>query len=263
MPKSDQVVLRVGGECTGGVYQIEWPATVERIQGQWLWIVDRGGYRVPPVSGWVSKEEVQKLDESHDYYMRSLQTEDAPWLHWLMGIYLENKRESKAAQEEYLECLKVSPGSPDDAVRMAAENAPQLFDAAVRWARLKGTTAKSADEAVQAAGLLHDLGEIARQSGMRRPQLLFDQAEILRRAYHSAAAKERKKRLGNRRGHCQRQSGERPAIRRGPQLVQYAPTTSTNSWCPPIARAACRSQLVERLLGQGGAISRSRDNARR
>ena len=114
MPKSDQVVLRVGGECTGGVYQIEWPATVERIQGQWLWIVDRGGYRVPPVSGWVSKEEVQKLDESHDYYMRALQTEDAPWLHWLMGIYLENKRESKAAQEEYLECLKVSPGSPDE-----------------------------------------------------------------------------------------------------------------------------------------------------
>ena len=78
MPKSDQVVLRDGGECTGGVYQIEWPATVERIQGQWLWIVDRGGYRVPPVSGWVSKEEVLKLDESHDYYMRALQTEDAP-----------------------------------------------------------------------------------------------------------------------------------------------------------------------------------------
>ena len=79
---------------------------------------------------------------------------------------------------------------------MAAENAPQLFDAAVRWARLKGTTAKSADEAVQAAGLLHDLGEIARQSGMRRPQLLFDQAEVLRKAYHSAAAKERKKMAG-------------------------------------------------------------------
>ena len=85
-----------------------------------------------------------------------------PWLHWLMGIYLENKRESKAAQEEYLECLKVSPGSPDVAVRMAAENAPQLFDAAVRWARLNGTTAKSADEAVQS-------GRSAARSGRNCP----------------------------------------------------------------------------------------------
>ena len=50
MPKSDQLLLRVGRECTGDVYQIEWPATVERIEGQWLWIADHGGYHVPAIS---------------------------------------------------------------------------------------------------------------------------------------------------------------------------------------------------------------------
>ena len=103
---------------------------------------------------------------------------------------------------------------------MAAENAPQLFDAAVRWARLKGTTAKSADEAVEAAGLLHDLSEIARQSGMRRPQLLFDQAEILRKAYHSAVAKERKNMSGIDELIANAKAEKDRAIRRGPQLVQ-------------------------------------------
>ena len=108
MPKSDQLLLRVGREITGDVYQIAWPATVERIEGQWLWIADHGGYRVPAVSGWVSKDEVLKFDEAHDYYMEFLQTADAPWVHWFVGICLEERKESETAQEEYLKSLSVA-----------------------------------------------------------------------------------------------------------------------------------------------------------
>ena len=36
MPKSDQLLLRSGQEVTGDVYQVAWPATVERTEGHWL-----------------------------------------------------------------------------------------------------------------------------------------------------------------------------------------------------------------------------------
>ena len=78
MPKSDQVLLRSGQEITGDVYQIEWPATVERIEGQWLWISDQGAVGVPAASGWVSKSDVLKLDEAQAHYMKFLQNADAP-----------------------------------------------------------------------------------------------------------------------------------------------------------------------------------------
>ena len=61
MPKSDRLLLRVGGQVTGNVYQIPWPAAVQHIEGQWLWISDDGGYDVPAISGWVSKDEVLKV----------------------------------------------------------------------------------------------------------------------------------------------------------------------------------------------------------
>ena len=78
MPKSDQVLLRDGREITGDAYQIAWPATVERIEGQWLKVVDHGGYRVPAICGWVSKDDVLKFDEAHSHYVEFLRTSDAP-----------------------------------------------------------------------------------------------------------------------------------------------------------------------------------------
>jgi hypothetical protein len=48
--------------------QIEWPATVAKINGQWLQIRDAGRYSVPPVEGWVRKDDVlnlQKLDPTN------------------------------------------------------------------------------------------------------------------------------------------------------------------------------------------------------
>jgi tetratricopeptide (TPR) repeat protein len=199
MPKSDQLLIRDGREITGDVYQIAWPATVERIEGQWLKVVDNGGYRVPAVSGWVSKDEVLKFDEAHAHYMESLRTADAPWVHWLVGICLEERNESETAQEEYLKSLSAAPGDTNAvrmAVRTAVEMNPNLLDPAIRLERLKATEAKSAEEAVAAAGQIQSLSEAAARSGIRRPHALFEQAEALHKAFRLKLAEERKNTRG-------------------------------------------------------------------
>ena len=68
-----------------------------------------------------------KLDEAQDYYMDVLQTYDAPWLHWLIGICLESKKESSPAEEEYLQCLNLKAEPRDaSAVRSAVERQPNI-----------------------------------------------------------------------------------------------------------------------------------------
>ena len=193
MPKSDQLLLRDGREITGDVYQIAWPAAVERIEGQWLWVADHGGYCVPPVSGWVSKDEVLKFNEAHAYYMESCRTADAPWVHWLVGICLEEKKESETAQEEYLEVPERCPGRHNVPCGWRWQMNPNLLDAAVRLERLKAAEAKSAEEAVAAADRIQSLAEAAESSGIRRPQALFEQAEALHKAFRLKLAEERKK----------------------------------------------------------------------
>ena len=193
MPKSDQLLLRIGREVAGDAYQIEWPATVERIEGQWLWIADHGGYHVPAVSGWVSKDDVLKVDEAYDYYRGILETDDAPWLHWFVGICLENRKESVSAQEEYSKCLNLKAEPSDaDAVRRAVEGQPNLLDAAVRLLRSRLDATKSVDEAVAAANTLKDFTPTAENAGFRRPHIIFERAEALGRAYRQNVAAERK-----------------------------------------------------------------------
>jgi hypothetical protein len=129
MPKSASLILQVGGpappaptgrifvptgsSCTGTVYDVEWPATVDVVEGQWLWVEDRGGYRCPSVSGWVNSNDVLKLADPdlklHDAYAcytGELKKGNDPWLHWMLGICLENNKETKAACKEYCEALK-------------------------------------------------------------------------------------------------------------------------------------------------------------
>ena len=219
MPKSDQLLLRVGSQYTGDVYQIEWPATVERVEGQWLWIADRGGYDVPPVSGWVSKEDVLTFNDAHDHYLRTLRTEDAPWVHWLLGIYLESKRESQAAQEEYAACLGIAPGDPDGAVVAAVERAPFLLDAAVRLARLRVGRLDRVMKPRAAENLLLALSAVAEKAGMRRPQLCFEAAEALRKAYRRKTADGRNKHPRDRRPDRQSQGRKKRRDGGGPRPV--------------------------------------------
>ena len=203
MPKSDQLTLRAGRGFTGNVYQIQWPATVEHIEGQWLWIADQGGYRVPPVAGWVSKDDVWNAGEAHAHYREVLQTTDAPWLHWLLGICLEQDRETETAQEEYARCLNV-PWSRDkaalrvdgNAVQMAVQIHVNLLDAAVRLERLQAAAGESAEEAAVVADLLQSLSQSVERDGIRRPYVCFEQAEALRKAFDRKVAEDRKAILG-------------------------------------------------------------------
>lgn len=187
MPKSPTLQLRVEGGATGGVYQVSWPATVQTVEGQWLWIEDNSGASTEAVAGWVSKEDVLMLADANDFYVKGIESSGAPWLHWFRGIVLEETRQPAAASAEYLAYLNVGRDVPRWAVRGAVQRAVLrnvlLLDTAMRLARLKATGAKTPADAEDAAGLLAALATIAGQSGIQRPQLDYEQAEALRRAY--------------------------------------------------------------------------------
>ncbi|MGA2065434.1 MAG: hypothetical protein ABSG86_10705 [Thermoguttaceae bacterium] len=171
----DDFRLQVGGPApppppgrpetaTGGtVYDVQWPATVVRQEGQWLWVEDNSGYSVPAVSGWVSTEEVLHLDEPtkpgdpttlHDcytYYSEQLRTRDEPSLHWLLGIYLESKDQKKAARKEYEKALEGAGYlfDPVNIVNMLPHTTPQEKSARKAMALL--FDAKALQDAAKAA----------------------------------------------------------------------------------------------------------------
>ena len=101
MPKSPTLQLRVEDSTTGGVYQVSWPATVENVEGQWLWIEDNSGASGQAVAGWVSKEEVLMLADANEFYLKGIESSGAPWLHWFRGIVLEESQQPAAAGAEY------------------------------------------------------------------------------------------------------------------------------------------------------------------
>ncbi len=190
MPKSDQVLLRTGQEITGDVYQIEWPANVERIEGQWLFVSDQGAIGVPATSGWVRKDDVLKLAEAQAHYTKFLENADAPWVHWLLGICLQEQNESSVAQQEFLKALGGVPDN-DVAVSGAVETNPNMMDAAIHLESVKADSARFAKDVETAANRLRSLGELAKSRGIRRPHAFFLQAEAFNRAYRLKLQEER------------------------------------------------------------------------
>src|SRR4029077_8858305 len=66
VPKHEHIDVRVSPMCPTRVatgLDFPWPATVERVDGQWLRITDDGSYSVMgrPLEGWVSKNDVVLL----------------------------------------------------------------------------------------------------------------------------------------------------------------------------------------------------------
>jgi hypothetical protein len=124
-PKSAQLrLVDHEGRDFGSVIQIEWPARVERINGQWLLVRDSGGYSVPPYAGWVRKSEMlrlsrdgapeQRWEDPRSYYTDKIEENhaatDVRELHWLRGIYSESQGETNAAIEDY--CLAAGAALP-------------------------------------------------------------------------------------------------------------------------------------------------------
>ena len=126
LPKSAHVQLvDEAGRAVGSVVQIRWPASVESVDGQWIRVRDSGGYSVPPVVGWVRKDEmlrfgggddqVPRTEDPRSYYTDTLEESPAPSdageLHWLRGIYYESQGETDAAILDY--CAAAGPALPE------------------------------------------------------------------------------------------------------------------------------------------------------
>jgi hypothetical protein len=166
---------RPGNEIAGQAFQIVWPARVQKIDGQWILVGDTGGYSVPPVKGWVRKDEMLCLrddgettgdDPSQYLSNKMLETTDLTSLAtllWMRGIYWESQQESQVAVRDYSAAIRCAFGqrvdlsltvapvvdlfNPNQDIAAAGEafgRFPGLADAYLRLARL---TAKSLDVA--------------------------------------------------------------------------------------------------------------------
>jgi hypothetical protein len=128
LPKSSQTRLRgepqrVTERDAGSVLQIAWPAAVEKIDGNWLFLRDQGGYSAPPVCGWVRKEEMLRLSEDEpvarggpvQHYTEKIQENPTPeelaTLYWLRGIYWEYRQERDVAIRDYCSAIKLASGN--------------------------------------------------------------------------------------------------------------------------------------------------------
>jgi tetratricopeptide (TPR) repeat protein len=130
LPKSSQVRLmgdekRVTDRDAGSIFQIAWPASVAKIDGQWLLIRDEGGYSAPPVVGWVRKQDMLRTngdgtssaDEPTTYFAKKIQEDpsnpEIPVLYWLRGIYWESQGqgEHEIAIADYCAAIRFACGS--------------------------------------------------------------------------------------------------------------------------------------------------------
>ena len=125
---------RPGSETAGNAYQIAWPARIQKIDGQWVLIGDTGGYTVPPIKGWVRKDEMICIrddgettgdDPSQYYSNKMLETTDpaaSASLLWLRGLYWESQQETDVALRDYAAAirsafgLRVDPSATNNSV---------------------------------------------------------------------------------------------------------------------------------------------------
>ncbi|HEX3658204.1 MAG TPA: hypothetical protein VHV55_20620 [Pirellulales bacterium] len=114
--------LGPGEQLRGGIFDMEWPAQVQRREGQWLWLKTPRGYRNESVRGWVNVDDVVKVDAAVAHYTEQIAdaktTESAAVYYWLRGRCLEEKyRDLTAAKADYR-------AAADSAPKPAAEILP-------------------------------------------------------------------------------------------------------------------------------------------
>jgi hypothetical protein len=118
LPASASIRLVVGGQVVGGVHDIHWPATVERHNGQWLWISDREGYNSHHVAGWVSTSDILKFDSAQSFFTDRLRQNPTATDFWLRGIYWENHSEPVLAMADYIDALALDANLADAELRL-------------------------------------------------------------------------------------------------------------------------------------------------
>jgi hypothetical protein len=174
---------RPGTEYAGNAYQIAWPARVEQIDAQWILVGDKGGYSVPPVKGWVRKEEMLRVQDDG-----GATEEDPPQclsnrmvgvtdpnklagLYWLRGISWESQTEPQIAMRDYAAAIRSAfgqrvdpnittddvtgifhPQQGEDGARDALSRFPGLADAYLRLARLSAKSEEKSQDPLGANG---------------------------------------------------------------------------------------------------------------
>jgi hypothetical protein len=170
---------RPGGEVVGSAYQIAWPARVQKTDGQWILIGDSGGYTVPPMKGWVRKDDMLCIrddgepagDDPTQYLStKMLETSDPAALAgllWLRGLYWESQQETQIAVRDYSAAIRTAfgqhfdpsetvssvvelfrPEQGTDAAQEASTRFPGLADAYLRLARLSARSAETGRTAI-------------------------------------------------------------------------------------------------------------------
>jgi tetratricopeptide (TPR) repeat protein len=127
MPKSDAVPLRVNGGVSGNVFNIQWPAVVKTVDGNWLWVEDDGG--TSPAGGWLRSDDVVLFNGALNHINSRLATgSQSSGLYWLRGICWESAQEFDLAAKDYQAALRTQPMNPDARAGLARTTAKTKYD---------------------------------------------------------------------------------------------------------------------------------------
>jgi len=118
LPKCECLIVRGAQFMTEADFQ--WPATVRKTEGQWLWIEDDGRSRPSgqPCQGWVRKSEVILTEKDPietlyptaiEYFTAQLAKVQTCRAFWLRGVAWEIKQDFNAARDDY-QCAINCPG---------------------------------------------------------------------------------------------------------------------------------------------------------
>jgi hypothetical protein len=123
LPKHERMDVMINGVVVAQEGDFQWPAKVQKIDGQWLWIVDDGRSRADgrPSEGWVRKSDVILLNgdpiesaypTAIEYYTSRLQRahvgvgEMSPSrAFWLRGAAREEAQQYDGAFEDYTDAV--------------------------------------------------------------------------------------------------------------------------------------------------------------
>ena len=118
MPKSGRVEILDDSGAAVSMYDIAWPAAVQKTKGRFLWVQDEGGYGRNQNGGWIYNDDVVKLDGAHDYYADKLREGETAWLDWMCGVSWEASGEPGIAILNYRNALAIDPKTRIDDVHL-------------------------------------------------------------------------------------------------------------------------------------------------
>lgn len=118
MPSSAQVSIQAEDGSAVSMYDICWPATVQRTKGRFLWVQDDGGYSRNQVGGWIYCDDAVKVDDARDHYTSALRRGETAWLYWMRGISWESKGEPGVALVDYKNAMRVDPNTTIDDIEI-------------------------------------------------------------------------------------------------------------------------------------------------